>query len=185
MDCEDEHGGQSATGSKSNFHEDVLQNKSVLSTSEPSDVKDLESTTCLKEDELSPTDELSGKENSCLISPLSKSKPLPFDVHIKEFPTDVKKTFQNVLNAPDSDISDAFPVCVQLPTNHLKKSRIMSYKATHRHCKISRSSTSTLSLKPPVEAALNTWRRAAVVVEKTPLTALFAISVYRRPSVWN
>lgn len=44
-----------------------------------SDVKDLESTrTCLKDSELSPTDELSGKENLCLISPLSKSKPLAF-----------------------------------------------------------------------------------------------------------
>ncbi|KAI2659171.1 MyoD family inhibitor domain-containing protein 2 [Labeo rohita] len=122
---------------------------------EPSDVQDLESTkTCLKDSELSPTDVLSGKENSCLISPLSKSKPLPFDVQIKEFPADVKKPFQNVLNPASSDISDAFPVCVQLPTNHLKKSRISAYKATHRHRKISRSSTSTLSrlsLKAPVE----------------------------------
>lgn len=51
---------------------------------ESSDVKDLESSgTCLKDSELSPTDELSGKENSCLISPLSKSKPLAFG----EYPT--------------------------------------------------------------------------------------------------
>ncbi|XP_073681903.1 uncharacterized protein [Garra rufa] len=106
MDCEDEHGSQSATGSKSNFHEDEPQNNSVLNTS---------------------------------------------DVHIKEFPADVKNPFQNVLNPASSDVSDAFPVCVQLPTKHLKKSRIMTYKATHRHRKISRSSTSTLSLKPPVE----------------------------------
>ncbi|KAF4107463.1 uncharacterized protein si:dkey-245f22.3 [Onychostoma macrolepis] len=162
MDCahEGEHGGRSPTGSKSNIHEDELQNNSILSAStfqhtESSDVKDLESTgTCLKDSELSPTDELSGKENSCLISPLSKSKPLAFDVHIKEDPADVKKPFQNVLNPPGSDISDAFPVCVQLPTNHLKKSHITAYKATHRHRKISRSSTSTLSrmsLKAPVE----------------------------------
>lgn len=46
---------------------------------ESSDVKDLESTkTCLKDSELSPAEELSGKENLCLISPLSKSKPLAF-----------------------------------------------------------------------------------------------------------
>ncbi len=44
-----------------------------------SDVKDLDSTkTCLKDSELSPTEELSGKKNLCLISPLSKSKPLAF-----------------------------------------------------------------------------------------------------------
>lgn len=46
---------------------------------ESSDKKDLESTrTCLKDNELSPTDELSGKENSCLISPPGKTKPLAF-----------------------------------------------------------------------------------------------------------
>lgn len=46
---------------------------------ESSDKKDLESTrTCLKDNELSPTDELSEKENSCLISALSKTKPLAF-----------------------------------------------------------------------------------------------------------
>ncbi|XP_026117040.1 uncharacterized protein LOC113095917 [Carassius auratus] len=157
MECdhEDEHGG-----SKSNFRDDELQNNSGLSTStcehtESSDVKGLESTrTCLKDSELSPTDELSGKENSCLISPLSKSKPLAFDVHIKEVQTDVKKPFQNVKNPPCSDINDAFPVCVQLPTSHPKKSHITDYKATHRHRKISQSSSSTsshLSLKAPVE----------------------------------
>ncbi|XP_016145825.1 uncharacterized protein [Sinocyclocheilus grahami] len=157
MDCdhEDENGGRLPAGSKSSFRDDELQNSSALSTSafqhtESSDVKDLESTrTCLKDSELSPTDELSVKENSCLISPPSKSKPLAFDVHIKEVKADVKKPFQNVLNPPD-----AFPVCVQLPTNHLKKSHITDYKATHRHRKISRSSTSTLSrlsLKAPVE----------------------------------
>lgn len=72
------------------------------------------------------------------------------DVHIKEVPADVKKPFQNV---PGSDISDDFPICVQLPTKHLKKSHITANK-TRRHRKISRSSTSTLSrmsLKAPVE----------------------------------
>jgi len=145
---------------------------------ESSDKKDLKSTrTCLKDNELSPTDELSRKENSCLISPLSKTKPLAFgkypshylsffkptskslyyclliiDVHIKEVPADVKKPLQD---APGRDISDAFPVCVQLPTNHLKNAHITAFKATHRHSKISHSSTSTLksrlSLKAPAE----------------------------------
>ncbi|XP_042622354.1 uncharacterized protein LOC109074766 isoform X3 [Cyprinus carpio] len=164
MECDhqDEHGGRLPAGSKSNFHDDELQNNSVLSTSafqhtESSDVKDLESSgTCLKDSELSPTDELSGKENSCLISPLSKSKPLAFDVHIKEVQADVKKSFQNIKNPPGSDINNAYPVRIQLPTNHLKTSHITNYKATHRHRKISQSSTSTstlshLSLKAPVE----------------------------------
>ncbi|XP_016393295.1 uncharacterized protein LOC107727811 [Sinocyclocheilus rhinocerous] len=87
-------------------------------------------------------------------SVLSTSAFQHTDVHIKEVPKDVTKQFQNVLNPPGSNISDAFPVCVQLATNHLKKSHITAYKATHRHRKISRSSTSTLSrmsLKAPVE----------------------------------
>lgn len=46
---------------------------------ESSDKKDLESTrTRLKDSELSPTDELSQKENSSLISPLCKTKPVAF-----------------------------------------------------------------------------------------------------------
>lgn len=153
MNCDhkDEHGGRSPTGSKSSFLEE-----NVHSVPKKDSEKDSESTrTCRKDNELSPTDEHSGKENSCLISPLSKTKPLAFDVHIKEVPADVKKPLQDVLNAPGSDISDAFPVCVQLPTNHLKNSHITAYKATHRHRKISRSSTSTLksrlSLKTPAE----------------------------------
>ncbi|XP_043108794.1 myoD family inhibitor domain-containing protein [Puntigrus tetrazona] len=161
MDCdrEDEHGGRSPSGSKSNLCENEQQNNLVLSTSsfqhaESSDVKDSESTrTCLNE--LSPTDDVSEKENLCLISPLSKSKPLAFDVHIKEDPADVKKPFQDALNPPGSDFGDAFPVCVQLPASHLKKSHITAYKTTHRHHrKISQSSASTLSrlsLKAPAE----------------------------------
>lgn len=105
MNCdhEDEHGGRSPTGSKSSFREDDPQVHSVTSIStfqnsfntsvqrkratnnvliyfiESSDEKDLESTrTRLKDSELSPTDELSGKENSCLISALSKVKPVAF-----------------------------------------------------------------------------------------------------------
>lgn len=77
---------------------------------------------------------------------------LSLDVHIKEVPADVKKPFQDVLNAPGSDNSDSFPVSIQLPANHLKNSHITGYKATHRHRKMSRSSTSTSkSLKAPAE----------------------------------
>ncbi|KAG1949623.1 uncharacterized protein si:dkey-245f22.3 [Pimephales promelas] len=159
MNCDhDKEHGRSPIGSKSSFREDDPQVHSVPSVStfqnsESSDKKDLKSTrTCLKDNELSPTDELSRKENSCLISPLSKTKPLAFDVHIKEVPADVKKPLQD---APGRDISDAFPVCVQLPTNHLKNAHITAFKATHRHSKISHSSTSTLksrlSLKAPAE----------------------------------
>ncbi|XP_048029229.1 myoD family inhibitor domain-containing protein 2 [Megalobrama amblycephala] len=146
-DHEDEHGGRSPTGSKS------TDDPQVHSVPKSSDEKDLESTrTRLKDSELSPTDELSGKEISCLISPLSKMKPVAFDVHIKEVPADVKKPFQDVLNAPGSDNSDSFPVSVQLPANHLKNLHITAYKATHHHRKMSRSSTSTLkSLKAPAE----------------------------------
>lgn len=82
--------------------------------------------------------------------------PFFIDVHIKEVQADVKKSFQNIKNPPGSDINNAYPVRVQLPTNHLKTSHITNYKATHRHRKISQSSTSTstlshLSLKAPVE----------------------------------
>ncbi|XP_073771943.1 uncharacterized protein isoform X1 [Danio rerio] len=162
MDCdhEDEHGGRSLTGSESSFREDEAQINSALAIStfqhsESSDNKEMESArTCLKDSKLSPTDDLSdGRENSCLISPLSKSKPLAFDVRIKEVPADVKTAFQDDLNPPVSNISDAFPVCVQLPANHLKN--MATYKTTHRHRKISHCSSSTIrsgmSLRAPVE----------------------------------
>lgn len=73
-------------------------------------------------------------------------------MHIKEVPADAKKPLQD---APGRDISDAFPVCVQLPANQLKNSHMTAYKATHHHRKISHSSTSTsksrLNLKAPAE----------------------------------
>ncbi|KTF88144.1 hypothetical protein cypCar_00003119, partial [Cyprinus carpio] len=132
MECDhqDEHGGRLPAGSKSNFHDDELQNNSVLSTS--------------------------AFQHTAKIHKILLLFPFFIDVHIKEVQADVKKSFQNIKNPPGSDINNAYPVRVQLPTNHLKTSHITDYKATHRHRKISQSSTSTstlshLSLKAPVE----------------------------------
>ncbi|XP_051528867.1 myoD family inhibitor domain-containing protein 2 [Myxocyprinus asiaticus] len=74
--------------------------------------------------------------------------------HIKEVPVDPQKPFQDDLNPPGSD---ALPVCTQLPAKHLKDSHSTAYNArsTHRHRKISRSSTSISrsqqSLNAPAE----------------------------------
>nr|XP_055040782.1 myoD family inhibitor domain-containing protein isoform X1 [Misgurnus anguillicaudatus] len=156
-DCEKKYGGCSLHRSKSSFQEDDPQMNSVPSTStlqnpEFPDATDLERTRIrLKDSEQSSTDDLSGKENSCLIPSLGTSNPLAFDleVHIKKNPRELKRSFQHV--PPDKDIcsSDSLPVCTQLSADHLKN---LHSKTTHRHRGFSQSSVSTSKTQQSLKA---------------------------------
>ncbi|XP_056591417.1 myoD family inhibitor [Triplophysa dalaica] len=161
-DCKDKYGGRLLNGSKSSFHEDdpkmnSAPNASTLPNTEFSNKNECTSM-CPKDSELSSTEDLSGKENSCLFSSLGTSNPLAFDleVHIQNVPVELKRPFKNILSSPDRDICspDGLPICTQLPANHLKHSHSTAYKTRHRHRGI-RFSTSTSrsqqSLKPPGE----------------------------------
>ncbi|TRY66553.1 hypothetical protein DNTS_015929 [Danionella cerebrum] len=143
MDCDhgDQHSGLSPNG-KPGFHENetqVISTQSQTST-EPSGKKDKESRkTSATERDLSPEDVGIGG-----ISRVGKLVPLAFDVNVKEVQMEPQGEVKH-------DLSEAFPVCVQLPG----KSHIGTYKTTQSHRKISHSSTSTirsaLSMKAPAE----------------------------------